>query len=279
MKVLLTVFSLLMVLMLLTVTQMNSYMVHQILGLNARQTLLAYEFQWSERMARRAYDSTRKPSSRRGGKEEQEVEQEEQEKLYRHFNFTVFLGALQKEDESALLQKRLFSRLIQSLGEGEAFYQQFLREQDALGRSEDQVLGLLLESILGYFVERKPKHRDELTKVLFDDEAYRNVFAKFLGGQDGLYYPDIRRYLSMQKRDKQQISVYLADVALLKAILGSDEAVTQVRELRREIYRDLIQGHTTTKEGAERLRAITPETVFDRLLSFGVSKTRPPSTQ
>lgn len=277
MKTIITVTSLLMTLLIITSSQIKSYTTHRLMRNEARKSLVHFESEWSRRDAKELYDSLTS-----GGQEEDtgktppsdQKRDSEKGRLNRRFSIKSLLSATQKQDESANLQKDLLQRLIQSLCAEERFYTLFLQQQEKEGRDEEQVLQLLIGSLLEHLGKIEKPEDLRLEKVYFEEENFRNFFAKLLGGRDSIYYPDLRTYVDTFRKD-QQISLYLADPILLKALFSSEVEVEKIVQVRTEIYRDLTSGRISAEEGAERLRSVAPETPFDPYLSFKVSKTNP----
>jgi hypothetical protein len=262
MNILIFVFSLLMMLTILTTSRLNSYLDFMVVRKEYLTYIQASERQFLKKRAQDLYGNQNR-SSKRNGKESTP------KTLNSRLDFSLFLRPDRDQDAKYETLYRVAVNLFNSL----------VPEERAV--TGEQILNQLIDSS-----EKSLKEDEQLKKMelaVAESDPMRHEFCRLLAGfYDG--NEPLAKYVTVERAAK--ISVYLAREKLLRAIFD-EESVHNEKSIVREIidkrteiastYRQKEnQDDPDFKERAKQdLKDIVGEHAMAEYLNFSVSSTRP----
>lgn len=226
------------------------------------------------------------PASKR---EKGDQESQERNPASSTLSFRLFIDKAERDKHPAEFEVHtaIAKNLLRFLYGQQPFFQELEQTRpDFL----DGLFSALGEVTEGFSDEEKLKKKKEIATLDLKDPELNDVFTLMLRGVEGPEaketanflldsgYYSLLDFITLQK-DKLTTRVYLASPQLLMALFGRPDIVSDIKETRQRLYRDVVNEAITTKEAEEELRARfedlrLPE-VPEKMLNFGVSKTRP----
>ena len=262
------------ILMLMIFTLMTSARLENFVAEHKRHILLSRQVeakQWalSEHQANKIYKECRVQQEKKEGSEKKNGE-----RLNRFLNMAPFLVP---DHQKSMATSELLYRLIEELYGEQPF---FLEVKASVPDALDRLLQTLQKVAQSEENRGKIKQLKDLANLDLQDPFLQVLLYKILhGAQDleGRGYPPLERFVIISSGEKK-ISLYLAPRELLLVLMPPD-VVREVEQLRGEIYQKLVQNEGDPEELRRYFTArieIAIPAKWQELVSFGVSKTRPP---
>lgn len=311
MNVLLFVFTMLMVISLMTYSRIEAFLGQSAIRQEYLCTITSKQRAPQNEMQSTQYDTYKGKKAKPITKDEESSDEKEEpvveaptskkEDGTRFINIGPFLSEELRQKDLKKFEdlKLILSRLINSLYGDQPFFRKIYADRPYL--TEDLLEKLIIQSSSERYKNQLPRKKD-LATINFEDKNLQYVYAKMLRGtQTGncetkgktaeerlqilkRNYPSLFDYLTLNKKDFTPIRLSLAPPELLLAIFGDQDTVNHLIESRTRLTNEVIKAPKTVKESEKKkasedfhrlyIDRIPPD--FDpETFSFAITQTKP----